>query len=338
MVYEFNALEYLKIDSALQSVSSCVKLTVDEQDTIVKFAIADAVSNGDDIVKNAAVIHRESPVGVALQETGKTAYFSEAQFKSQKPDDPHRYMATIGIANCICVFVHSVDGTSFGTHLNLVSMYYSLEAIKYVNPNGTVFQNMSDELKSLFKYVDPSDITVSLVGGWRKADFGTKLKETFYRSQKSMWTFSNVVVKCIEDALPGVKIDKSKLNCFDGVSWENRTPQTKLNSAIRGQMYRVAVMDTHTGKVYVQTTDISDLTGENTVGACVPPSVTLASLQHLVAMHARIANFKKMLRAGEVPESVLQNCTGQVFTDHTSANCVDQIDETCTNERVNSIE
>jgi hypothetical protein len=55
-------------------------------------------------------------------------------------------------------------------------------------------------------------------------------------------------------------------------------------------------------------------------------------------MHARIANFKKMLRNGEVPESVLQNCTGQVFTDHTSANCVDQIDETCTNERVNDIE
>jgi hypothetical protein len=338
MAEDLNTLQHLNVDAALRSVSALGKLTVDEQDTIVEFAIADAVCNGDNIVKNASVIHFESPVGVALQDTGKTAYFSEAQFKSQKPGDPHRYLATIGIANCISVFVHSVDGTVFGAHLNLVSMYYSLEEVKFVNPHGVVFQNMSDELEALFKDIDPSDITVSLVGGWRKADFGTKLKETFYRSQEHMWTFSNVVVKCIEDALPGVKIDKSKLNSFDGVSWENRTPQTKLKCAIAGEMFRIAVIDTHTGKVDVQTTDISDLTGDSTVGVCVPSSVVLSSLRHLVHMHTRIANFKKMVYNGEVPESVLKNCTDKIFTDHTSATCSDQIDQTCTNDRANGIE
>jgi hypothetical protein len=293
----------------LRSIATGDKLSEASQEAIVQDVIANSHTTPQSCGVRTVGIKSDSLLGVALQDRDRTAYFSEAEFRVVKSNSDHRFLATSGILNCICVFVRSVDGTSFGAHLNLPSLYYSLEEIKFVRKDGVVFQNMCDKLQELFSGVDVSKISISLVGGWTNADFGSKLKQDYYKSQEKMWSFSDIIITRLQGALPGVAIDASRLNYFEGISWEDRNPYTKLKCIVAGEAYRVAVLDIDTGVVHVQVTDLSDLTGDTTDGVVVPSHALLSSMKGLTAMHYRIANFRNALYSNVIPASILTEYT-----------------------------
>ena len=218
-----------------------------------------------------------------------------------------QYIATTGVANCLAVFVSCPNGPSFGAHLNLVSMYYSLEEAKV--KGGGVFQGMVDALHQGFLFVDHSEITVSFVGGWINADLGTKKKQNFQLKQGDMWSFSGIVVDCLKSAFPDAKMDTSKMNLFHGVSWENRSQKTKLKSIVDGDAYRFVVLDTHTGAVHVQRTNLGDFCLGKGTGVMFPNSVLISSLKDLTDMHSRVAEFHNTINNPEGHQSILnENC------------------------------
>jgi hypothetical protein len=307
--------EYNELAHELRSIASGGKLSEASQEAIIQDVIADSHANTPACSVGSVGIKSDSLLGVALHDRDRTAYFSEAEFRVVKSNSEFRFLATTGILNCITVFVWSVDGTSFGAHMNLPSRHYSLEEIKFIRKDGIVFHNMCDKLQELFSGVDISKISISLIGGWANADLGSKLKQHYYKSQEKMWSFSDIIITCLQGALPGVAIDASRLNCFAGLSWEERTPYKKLKCVVAGEAYRVVVLDIDTGVVHVQVTDLSDLNGDTTDGVVIPSHALLSSIKGLTAMHYRIANFRDGLYSNAIPASILTEYTGMGVND-----------------------
>ena len=295
--------DFLKVDEELRRITTGGTVSYNDQELIINKIVECAIADPVCDPQNEGIAH-DGPLGIDLHDETKTAYFSEAQFRILDVTATHRYLATTGVANCLAVFVSSPTGRSFGAHLNLVSLYYSMEEAKA--HGGGVFQNMVDALKNSFKNSEPCELSVHIVGGWIHADLGTKGKQKFERTQKQMWSFSGEVVECIKQALPGAKIDTSKMNIFQGVSWENRNQQTKLKCIVQGDAYRIAVLDSHTGKVYVQQTNLGDFCIGKGCGVMFPEWVLISSLTDLAAMHMRVAKFKKTLATRVGHESILQ--------------------------------
>ena len=305
--------EFMELDEKLRNITTGGSVSHEEQQVIILDVVADAVEKNDDSSVEMAGIAPESCIGIALHDMQQTAYFSESQFRILEIGSSFRYMATTGVANCLTVFVSSPTGPSFGAHLNLVYMHYSLKEANV--HGGGVFQNMVDALRKAFIDADHPDIKISFVGGWINADLGTKTKQNFQRKQEHMWSFSGVIVDCFKNALPNAEIDTSKMNLLHGVAWEERTQKTKLKSIIQGDAYRFVVLDTHTGVVHVQRTNIGDFCLGKGNGVMFPNNVLISSLTDLTDMHARVAKFDNTVNSIEGHESILKENHGENDTD-----------------------
>jgi hypothetical protein len=295
--------KFVTVDRKLRMITTGGKISHEDQALVIQDVITDALEDPTGLTQTSE-IDPESSLGVALHDTGATAYFSESQFRIIEPSSTYRYIATTGVANCLAVFVSTPNGPSFGAHLNLVSMYYSLEEVKL--HGGEVFQNMSTALKKAFDGVEASEITASVVGGWTQTDNGTKRKHNFERSQGRVWSFSSIVLDCLHNSLPGITVDTSKMNQFKGVSWEDRTQKTKLKCIVNGEAYRFVVLDRQTGIVRLQTTNLGDFLPDKGGGVMFPPRVLVSSLEDLAGMHSRVERFRRMAKRGGAPDSILQ--------------------------------
>ena len=259
-----------------------------------------------DVPSGVSVILKSSDIGARVQDRSKTAYVFEGQFRVLQPDSLHRYMATCGVLNCITIIVNVPEGVSLMAHVTLSSVYYSLDEATFMKRGGGALQNMVDKLRDSFHGVDTSMLVVSLVGGWSLSDVCVKLKSTYFPENPVLWTFSGVLRDCVQRAFPGVKIDVSRLNMFQGVSWSARSFKTKLHAVANGHTFRMVVLDTWTGVVETQQTDITDLTGDDSVSVRVPESVVMESLVQQDAMHARITLLDQTWPHGCIPPSVLE--------------------------------
>jgi hypothetical protein len=263
----------------------------------------------EDTRKPCLVIFRDSEVGISIQDREKTAYVFENQYRLLQPDAPQQFMATTGILNCIALIVNVPGGASLFAHLTISSVCYSMDEAIFIKRGGGALQNMVDTLKHVFGEEDPVAVKVSLVGGWKLADHGVKLKDKYYPCTPVMWTFSGVILDCVKRALPGVETDISCLNPFDGVSWADRTLQTKMQAVADGQALRVVVLNRTTGSIELQATDPTDLV--ETVNADlttvrVPISVLVDTLRAQDAMITRATVFSAVWPHGCIPPPVLE--------------------------------
>jgi hypothetical protein len=272
---------------------------------IVRQVIDDVQSNPVDTSATASVIPYESSLAKVIGDVNMTAYVPESQFRVLHACDTQYLLATTGILNCIAVFASLPGGSALCAHISPSSLEYSLDEIKFLRRGGLLFENMVDCLKRTFAGVNNADITINIVGGWRLADTYPKLEEIYYRKHPDKWTFSSVVLGCMKDALPGAKIDVSQLNRFDGVSWVDRTVFSKMKRVAIGEAFRIVVLNTRTGMIDVQTTDITDLTGEQSVGVSIPECILNESVGHLSEMNRRIDKFRNKLFEDEIPPPVL---------------------------------
>jgi hypothetical protein len=302
--------EFIKADEKMRMITCGGSVSREDQEEIIGEVITNKLTDKTDADIEESEIRADGPLGIALNDMETTAYFSEAQFRVLQVESQYRYLATTGAANCLTVFAHTPTGSSFGAHLNLVSMFYSLEEAKVYG--GGVFQNMVDAMKKAFGCVNNEDISIFIVGGWMKADFGTKRKQAYQRTQERMWSFSGVVLDCLKTSLPGASIDTSNMNLFNGVSWEDRTQKTKLKCIIDGHAFRFVVLDTRTGMVYIQKTNLGDFCFGKGSGVMFPESVMVSSLIDLSEMHERVKKFKDTIYMIDTSkhESVLKGVFG----------------------------
>jgi len=236
-----------------------------------------------------SIITPDSPLGSALQDRESTAYFYEAQFRALHPGSKQRFLATTGLYNCIAVFASSVGGRAFGAHIDQEALHSSLYDINVRGQGGMILENMSRAMQRVFRDVDNTRVTISLVGGWKKADFVKDLQETYFPEEEDMWHFSAVVRRCVEEALPGASIDTSRLNVFDGLEFDQCTTRNKFRCTRQGQAFRVVVLLSNTGRIETQTTDETDLTAEfGPTGPQVPISVLRAGYRHLTQLRGRV--------------------------------------------------
>jgi hypothetical protein len=300
----------MQLDKQLRNITTGASVSFEDQQIMISTVVAESVEKYDGSFMENVGITPESCIGIALHDVTQTAYFSEAQFRVLEVGSAFRYLATTGVANCLSVFVSSPTGPSFGVHLNLVCMHYSLKEANV--HGGGVFQNMVDALRKAFIGTDHSEIKISFVGGWINADLGTKMKQIYQRKQEQMWSFSGVIVDCFKDTFPGAAIDTSKMNRLHGVSWEKRTQKSKLKSIIAGDAYRFVVLDTHTGVVHVQRTNIGDFCLGKGSGVMFPNNVLISSLTDLTDMHSRVAKFNDTVNSMDGHESILKQNRGDV--------------------------
>ncbi|KAJ1483697.1 hypothetical protein T484DRAFT_2021386 [Baffinella frigidus] len=272
-----------------------------------------------------STIAATSPLGIALQDRELTAWFHEAEFRALLPGAPHRYLATHTVLDRVAVFA-SADGRAFGAHVNPPALHASLFELSVRGRlnhtagceggrdhaagcgGGVILENMSRAMQRVFRGVDPREVTISLVGGWTKADLHPELRDKYYPHEEAMWRFSAVVRRCVEEALPGAVIDTSLLNRVDGLAREEYTPKNRLRCVRQGQAARVVVLDSHTGRVETQTSDVADLRCVEkyvSPGVMLPESVMVDSLRHDEEMRGRADTFRQSPGRGEVLSPIM---------------------------------
>ena len=289
----------------------------------------------DDLTNTPPVMHpwsysipEDSLVGLALDDPDLTAWVGESQFRFIQPG-AQVLVATPSVYNCITVFASCPGGPTFGAHIGPAAFEYGVAEHtirRRISGGGSpIFKGMSDALKKGYKDVRNSDITISLVGGWALTDPLTQ-DVKFYKKQK-IHTFSAVVLKCLRDCLPGARIDVSRLNRFNGVSWKDRTVHTKLLATARGETYRLAAIETESGKIWLQTTDITDVNSfmvegskpgtfelqtidttkasRDTDGTVRVPSEVADFIQEYTETNRRVHKHNAERRRNEIPEPVL---------------------------------
>jgi hypothetical protein len=253
-----------------------------------------------------SVIYADSETGVALQDRTKTAYVFENQYRVLSPGDVHEYIATVGILNCVTLIVNVPGGFSLLGHITKASVFFSLDEAIFMKRNGGALQNMVDTLKTTFLDQDVASISASLVGGWKRTDMEDVLKDKYFPTRPNMWTLSGVLLDCIQRALPGVKTDVSRLNSCAGVSWEDRTVDTKLRAVSDGEAFRVVVMNKDTGLVEAQSTSVTDVEGGECVTVAIPSSVIMDTLVERMAMQKRADVFGSKWPHGCIPPPLLE--------------------------------
>jgi hypothetical protein len=212
--------------------------------------------------------------------------------------------------NCIAIFVHASDGTAFCAHISPCTMDAALYEAICIRGDGILFSSMMKRLREVFKYKKPSELFISLVGGWGYAD-RYPLLEQFFAGDESMWTFSSVIYKFVTDTFPGSDVDVSHLNKFNGVCWADRTLFRKLSLVAVGEAFRIVAMETRTGKINLQTTDTCDLTNTQGYGVNIPRQVLCEGDKHLNKMNQRYDEFDFDWNTGDpMPTPVLQEYTG----------------------------
>lgn len=252
------------------------------------------------------MIYSDSDTGVALHDRSKTAYVFENQYRLFSAETNVEYVATVGVLNCVVVIVNSPYGGSLLGHLTRSSVLFSLDEAIFLKRNGGALQNMVDALKNAFEDEDVALISVSLVGGWKKTDMDDVLKEKYFPARPEMWTFSGVLLDCIQRALPGVSTDVSRLNLFEGVSWADRTVDTKLQAVSDGQAFRIVVLNIFSGLVEIQSTNLTDIDGGECVTVEIPASVVADMNVERMVMHKRAMVFASSWPHGCIPPPVLE--------------------------------
>jgi hypothetical protein len=293
----------------IQSVLGCDMYPLDVANVISE-VVARVSSGKSHTNATASIIEEGSMMGTMLQNLDVTKYVHEAEFRFLHPGGVAQYLATTSILNCIAIFVHSSDGIVFCAHLCPAVMITAVFETECIRRDGIVFPHMMKRLKHVFNHVKPSQLCISLVGGWSLADQYDKLKD-FYPNDKEMWTFSSIVHKFISDTVPGSFVDVSHLNRFEGLDWADRTTVQKMERVALGEAFRIVAIDSTTGTVSVQTTDMCDLQCTQGVGVNVPSTVMVESIEHLEQMHQRYHSFNFGWDMGDpVPEPVLQEYIG----------------------------
>jgi hypothetical protein len=274
-------------------------------------AVEEAIRADPPDLTSALTIPRHSFVGMALQDLKLTAYVPEGQYRVVQPN-AHRFVATFGICNCIAVFATCPGHTGFLAHINPASFESGLKELEYRTMTGggrfvSIFKTMSDTLTNAFKNVKNSEITVSLVGGWKLTDKPDNLDiKKYYKKDKKVRTFSAVVLKCVKDALPGAKFDESYLNSFNGVSWRDATKYSRMLKMSQGESYIVAVLDTQTGEIHLQTSSIADWIDDGSDdGFDLPEDVQNDAYMHFVETSRRIRDQNRSIFNNRMPTPVL---------------------------------
>jgi hypothetical protein len=225
------------------------------------------------------IIEAKSPLGTALGDLGTTAYFFEMGFLALSPGSTLRFLATLRVNGCITVFASGPGGRAFGAHINVALVVSSLRESRDAGRWGEPLEKVSEAMQEVFADVDPSRVTISLVGGWRAMD-GYMLEELQFHfpEEEAIRSFSGVVRKWVDEALSGAAIDVSLLNRFEGYDYGPNSPDSgeeelrcKLKCWLEGQFFGVVALDSHTGMVVSQTKYFPDRV-QNQIGP-VPRSV-----------------------------------------------------------------
>jgi hypothetical protein len=278
----------------------------DELDSMAFAVVADVLSHPCDLGAPRLVIRGDSFLGLSIQDRTKTAYVFENQYRVLPSGTPYNFMVTTCLLNCIAVIANVPGGVSLLAHISIASVYSSIDEAAFMRRGAGPIQNLIDSFRRVFEDVDPATVTVSLVGGWGLSDFGTKLKTEYYPYEPSLWTFSGVLIYSIQKALPGIRLDVSRLNMFDGVSLSNRTIYAKLRAVATGQAFRFVILNTISGDIDTQTTDLDDITGDITTSVRMPASVINDTLAYQEASYQRSVVFGEPWTHGCLPPPILE--------------------------------
>ncbi|KAJ1495337.1 hypothetical protein T484DRAFT_1763059 [Baffinella frigidus] len=281
------------------------KLTYRAREADLGEAVEQAAARTSEVSMTAqTIIGADSPLGTALGDENTTAYFFEAQFRELLPGSK-RFLATINVYSCIAVFASSPDGRAFGAHINLSSLLSSLYENRRRGQGGMILSNMSKALQRVFRKVDQSKVTISLVGGHEKMDHSIALETKYYTKEEAMWRFSGVVRRCVAEALPGASIDVSLLNRFDGV--DVVTLEMEAQCCYQGQRFQVVALDSHTGNVVTQTKYTHDCV-HGKVGP-VSESVVLSAGKHVQEMIGRVGKQYPRMWLGSQVHPIMTECS-----------------------------
>jgi hypothetical protein len=289
-----------------------MQLNQSERNELV-FTIADEIAADPPDMTRAFLIPQNSLLGMAFTDLQITAYVPEGQFRFVKLNE-QRFLATCSICNCIAVFVTSPGHTAFCAHINPASFGFGLDELRIRRQVGggavvSIFKTMSDALKQAFKNVKTSEISVSLVGGWKFGDHDKRLDMAkYYKNDKTLQTFSSIVLKWVKDTLPGANVDTSFLNYFNGVSWKDRTSRSKLKKIGQGESFNIAAMDTHTGQIHVQTSHWKQFSvphAEGYDGFEIPCEITEFAYTHQVGEKKRMHDHNTSVFNKQIPKPVL---------------------------------
>ena len=237
------------------------KLT-DTEEADLGVAVEQAAASTRGVSATAqTVIEAESPLGGALGDLDTTAYFFEMGFLALPPGSTLRFLATLRVNGCIAVFASGPDGRAFGAHVNVALVVSSLRERRVAGRWGTPLEKVSEALQEVFAGVDPSRVTISLVGGWRAMDgYMMEELEFHFPEEEAVRSFSGVVRKWVGEALSGAAVDVSLLNRFEGFDYGPNSPDTeeeelrcKIECWLQGQFFGVVALDSHTGMVVSQT-------------------------------------------------------------------------------------
>ena len=233
------------------------------------------------------VIPADSLLGTALGDLDTTAYFFEAQFRAIEPGSTQRFLATVNVYSSIALFATGPDCRAFGAHFNFAAL---LQIDLDRDPSrgdapapGSMFlDNMSRALQRAFRDVDPSEVTIKLVGGHEKTDYYDN-KNAAKSGEEATKRYSDLVRRCVAEALPGASVDTSLLHRFEGgdaCDWF----EVEHACCVQGQRFQVVVLDSHTGKVVTQT-KYTDECVEGKIGP-VPESVLRNAATHFAKIAA----------------------------------------------------
>ena len=168
-------------------------------------AVEQAAARTRDVgVASRTIIDADSPLGVALGDTRTAAWFFEGQTSELRPGSKQRFLATLGVSSCITVFATSPDGQAFGAHVSSASLAIWYAGIQSRWKGGAFMEDFWRAMQDVFRGVDPSLVTINLVGGYTRMDLelSSGLKK-IYPDEPSMWCFSGVMQRAVSEALPG---------------------------------------------------------------------------------------------------------------------------------------
>lgn len=151
-----------------------------------------------------AIVGADSPLWTALRDLNTTQHISEGEVHVLPTDSDMRFLATVFLYDSITVFASGPGKRAFGAHVNTTTLLTSLAGIKArrlggLESPGLILETMASAMQDAFRDVDPSLVTISLVGGHKNLDLLGALRETYYPKEEAMWRFSAVVRRCVPE-------------------------------------------------------------------------------------------------------------------------------------------
>jgi hypothetical protein len=123
-------------------------------------------------------IEPSSPLWTALRDLNTTKYIMDSECHVLPTGTSLRFLATVLLYDCITVFASSPGHLALGAHINTRMLLKSLDDVEVWGRGGLPV--LAKNLALVFRDVDPSQVTISLVGGHKNKDLLKELKETYY--------------------------------------------------------------------------------------------------------------------------------------------------------------